>query len=95
MRRASSYIVRAVAKSPAGASDERHSVQRGGSPELIAHLPGQGQTLSAQRRGTSVVALVMGEDARAGQRPRARRLVADRVGRWQSTRRLRKRQHDR
>ena len=42
-------------------------MQRRCNTGLVAHLPGEGETLSAQRRGTSVVPLVMGKDACAGQ----------------------------
>jgi hypothetical protein len=41
-------------------------VEGRGNTGLIAHLPAEGETLSAQRRGTSVVPLVVGKDACAG-----------------------------
>ena len=42
-------------------------MQRRGNTGLVAHLPAEGETLSAQRRGTSVVPLVVGKDACTGQ----------------------------
>src|SRR6185437_4902533 len=52
---------------PAGTSYEGQPVEGRGNTRLVAYLPGEGETLSAQRRGTSVMPLVVGKDARAGQ----------------------------
>ena len=55
----------------AGTRDERQAVESGGDTKLVANLAAQCQTLSAQPRGPRVMPLVMRQDARASQRPRA------------------------